>query len=329
MSTQPCAIGRFGLPSLVFFSLAIFFPAVGRAAPLKEARVTRVIKDVKLLPNAAAPRPAAVNDDVRDDTAVRTGTESRSELTFPDQTLARLGANTIFTFEKGTRSMELTDGAMLLRVPKGAGGATIRTAAVTAAITGTTVLMEHHKGGQSKFVVLEGTARISLNSSRESKVVEAGEMVAVGPNDSTLPDPFKIDLARLMETSALINDFPPLASVDLISREVTQQEAEQSAEAPEESSAGQSNFTNVIDKVALRTDAENPLESPTPCQPDSHAHTDNNSDADDYANANDHADANRHADTNRHAHAYADRDANADADRDADAHDHTLPDADA
>jgi ferric-dicitrate binding protein FerR (iron transport regulator) len=133
---------------------------------------------------------------------VRTGDESRSELTFPDQTLARLGANTIFSFNEGTRSMELGSGAMLLRVPKGAGGAQIRTAAVTAAITGTTVLMEHHRGGQTKFIVLEGTARITLKGSGQTQEVEAGEMISVGPSDTFLSEPFAVDLARLMDSSA-------------------------------------------------------------------------------------------------------------------------------
>ena len=122
-----------------FFILGAILAAFANAnaAELKEARVTQIVRDVKLLPNAAPARPAVVNDPVRDGTAVRTGVESRTELTFSDATLARLGANTIFSFTEGTRNLELTDGAMLLRVPKNAGGAKINTAAVTAAITGT------------------------------------------------------------------------------------------------------------------------------------------------------------------------------------------------
>ena len=101
------------------------------AAQLKEAQVTQVVKDVKLLPTGAAARPATVNDEVRDGIAVRTGVDSRSELKFTDQTLARLGANTLFSFSEGTRNLNLQDGAMLLRVPKGAGGAKINSAAVS------------------------------------------------------------------------------------------------------------------------------------------------------------------------------------------------------
>src|SRR6266550_198382 len=67
------------------------------AAQLKEAQVTQVVKDVKLLPTGAAARPASVSDEVREGTAVRTGVDSRSELKFSDQTLARLGANTLFS----------------------------------------------------------------------------------------------------------------------------------------------------------------------------------------------------------------------------------------
>src|SRR5437762_10111258 len=124
----------------VIFGIAVSMPA----AQLKEAQVTQVVKDVKLLPTGAAARPAAVSDEVRDGTAVRTGVDSRSELKFTDQTLARLGANTLFSFTEGTRNLNLQDGAMLLCVPKGAGGAKINSSAVTAAITGTTVMVETH-----------------------------------------------------------------------------------------------------------------------------------------------------------------------------------------
>ncbi|PZR74867.1 MAG: hypothetical protein DLM52_08685, partial [Chthoniobacterales bacterium] len=152
------------------------------AEQLKQARVTQVVKDVKLLPEQAAPRPATVNDEVRDGTAVRTGTESRTELTFTDQTLARLGANTIFTFAEGTRNLDLKDGAMLLRVPKNAGGAKIKTAAITAAITGTTVMLEYHPRSYVKFIVLEGTGRMYLPGHiGESVLIKAGQMLIVKP----------------------------------------------------------------------------------------------------------------------------------------------------
>jgi hypothetical protein len=106
------------------------------ADELKEAKVTQVIQDVRVLPSNASPRPAAVNDDVRHGTAVQTGVQSRSELTFKDQTITRLGEKTIFSVGEGPRTIDLGSGQFLLSVPKKVGGAKVKAGAVTAAITG-------------------------------------------------------------------------------------------------------------------------------------------------------------------------------------------------
>ncbi len=175
--------------------------------------------------------PPKLSDEVRNGTAVRTGEESRTELTFSDQTLARLGANTIFTFDQGTRNLELSGGAMLLRVPKNAGGAQIHTAAVSAAITGTTVMLEYHPNAYIKFIILEGTGRIFRKDHvGESVLLHAGQMLIVSPKAANLPDPVDVDLERLIKTSALLSgDFATIPSLTLIERAIqvqTQQKAE-------------------------------------------------------------------------------------------------------
>jgi FecR-like protein len=106
------------------------------ADELKEAKVTQVIRDVRVLPSNASPRPATVNDNVREGTAVQTGVQSRSELTFKDQTITRLGEQTIFSVGEGARTIDLGSGQFLLCVPKKAGGTKVKAGAVTAAITG-------------------------------------------------------------------------------------------------------------------------------------------------------------------------------------------------
>ncbi|MDQ6861167.1 MAG: FecR domain-containing protein, partial [Verrucomicrobiota bacterium] len=255
--------------------LPVLLCALARLASadeLKEARVTRIIHEVKLLPSEAEAHDAAVNDTVRKGTAVRTGVESRSELTFSDLTIARLGANTIFSFEEGTRSLDLGSGAILLRVPKGAGGATIKTAAVTAAITGTTVMMEYHPGGVSKFIVLEGHALLSLNGKPgETREIGAGEMIAVDSNATSLPDVITVDVGRIMESSALVIDFSPLPSLQLIDDVHQQQSAETRLFAQNNVAnggvvPGTETITRLSDIVSQRTDASPPpsFESPTP-----------------------------------------------------------------
>jgi hypothetical protein len=106
------------------------------ADELKEAKVTQVIQDVRVLPSNASPHPAAVNDDVRHGTAVQTGVQSRSELTFKDQTITRLGEKTIFSVGEGPRAIDLGSGQFLLYAPKKAGGAKVKMGPVTAAISG-------------------------------------------------------------------------------------------------------------------------------------------------------------------------------------------------
>src|SRR6266480_3990926 len=248
------------------------------AAQLKEAQVTQVVKDVKLLPTGAAARPASVSDEVREGTAVRTGVDSRSELKFSDQTLARLGANTLFSFAEGTRNLNLQDGAMLLRVPKGAGGATISSSAVTAAITGTTVMVETHaltkknKNSYYKFIVLEGTARLYLPGRLgESTLVKAGQMIIMRADSKTIPEPVDVDIGKITRSSLLVIGFStPLGSEALIAFEKTKQnEQKSSGQLYETNLMIYGGGTNVVladpNTVDVAVSAEsNAAQSPTP-----------------------------------------------------------------
>jgi hypothetical protein len=190
-------------------------PSIGAGS--KEARVTQIIREVKLVPADKAAREAALNDKVSEDTGVRTGGDSRSELTFPDLTITRLGANTIFSFNKSGRTANVETGSILLRVPKDSGGGSIRSSAVTVAVTGTTVIFEGSRGGRSKLITLEGSSRVSLKRNpKEFRKVLAGQMIDVPAGATTLPMPVNVDLNQIMRTHPLITDFKPLPSQPLI-----------------------------------------------------------------------------------------------------------------
>lgn len=191
---------------------------VGNAlASSEDAHVTRIIRDVKLLPAQAKPRPALLNDKVSDGSGVRTGDQSRSELTFTDLTIERLGANTLFSFSRAGRSVHLDSGSLLLRVPKDSGGASMSTSAVAVGVTGTTVILETTRAGRNKLTVLEGGARVSLNKNRsESVYVHGGQMEDVPAGATKLPPPVNVNLSDIMKHHPLITDFGPLPSRDLI-----------------------------------------------------------------------------------------------------------------
>jgi hypothetical protein len=203
-------------------ALAIWFPKEVSADELKEAKVTQVIQDVKVLPSNASPRPAAVNDNIRQGTAVETGVQSRSELTFKDQTITRLGEKTIFSVGEGARTIDLGSGQFLLYVPKKAGGAKIKMGPVTAAITGTTVLGNVNPSGVTTFIVLEGGACIYLDSVGQSIFVGPGQQLTYDPIANRLEDPVDVDLNQVL-TSPLIKDFRRLPSAPLIEETIQNQ----------------------------------------------------------------------------------------------------------
>ena len=228
MKSSFCGFARMAFVRLGLLLLASFLiMSSAGAAGLSEAQLTRIIKEVKLLPVQAAARTAALNDSVNNGTAVRTGAESRAELTFKDLTITRLGASTIFSFNEGTRNLDLGGGAILVSVPKDAGGAKITTAAITAGITGTTVLLEVHRNNYSKAAVLEGVMLVALpNDPAEWVKLHAGQMIVVPPNAKKMPKPVTFDLKVLVESSPLITEFSPLPSAPLIAEEIARQQAD-------------------------------------------------------------------------------------------------------
>ena len=130
MHIQP----RFSL-TIAALAFASWLPNQVSADELREAKVTQVVQDVKVVSSGSAGRPVVVNETVRQGNAVQTGTQSRSELTFRDQTITRLGEKTIYNVGGG-RTLELGSGQFLLYVPKRAGGAQVKMGPVTAAISG-------------------------------------------------------------------------------------------------------------------------------------------------------------------------------------------------
>ena len=219
MSRNTCLIG--GVAAGCIFSLQQLV-----AGPLTSAEVTKIINRVGVIDPAKGNHSAMIREVIKDDLGLQTGEKSRSELLFQDNTLTRIGAETFFSFKIGTRDMTLEKGSMLLQVPKGLGGAKIHTTTVTAAITGTTIMMEYIPHRHIKVLVLEGSLRLSRNGTfGDSIVLRPGKMVIMRPDAKKIPDPVDVDLAHIVKTSTLVNfpDSPPLPSIALIQAAINDQ----------------------------------------------------------------------------------------------------------
>ncbi|HEU0209032.1 MAG TPA: FecR family protein [Candidatus Udaeobacter sp.] len=243
------------------------------SASESQARVSQVIQDVRLLEPHGAPRPAAVNDKVTRDMGVRTGVQSRAELVFPDLTLTRLGANTIFSFKEGSRELDLTSGAVLLQVPPNQAAVKVNTAAITAAVTGGTALLS--TGPPTKFMVLEGTGTFyPVGHPERTVIVHSGEMMMMEAG-KRMTKPEKFDVKLVLKTSGLIKNFPPLQNLPLVMTVVDQQIAEQLAGATNQPLAR--NLVDVIGTtdqnsnsnpvILVRNSTPTPTPSPVPPTP--------------------------------------------------------------
>ena len=208
----------------IALGLANWLPNQVAAADFGEAQVTQVVQDVKVVPAGAASRPAAVNETVTKGNAVQTGVQSRSELTFKDKTITRLGEKSIFNVGRDGRTIDMGSGQFLLYVPKRAGGAKVKMGPVTAAITGTTVLGQVYPSGIVEFTVLEGSACLSLDRVGQTLQVNAGQMLVYDPIAMRLENPVEVDLQQELN-SPLVTGFRPLPSSGLINETIESQRA--------------------------------------------------------------------------------------------------------
>ncbi|NIP94294.1 MAG: hypothetical protein GWO24_12900, partial [Akkermansiaceae bacterium] len=90
-----------------------------------------------------------------------------------------------------------------------------RTATVTAAVTGTTIMMEYFLEKWVKIIVLEGrlVTWVEQNGKKSrQKTIKAGQMVVLKATDTRMPSAVDVDLQRLLETSGLASQeiFGPL-----------------------------------------------------------------------------------------------------------------------
>jgi hypothetical protein len=209
-----------------FCVVAIALPICAKGAAPKATRVTAVLHDVLLLPPDATFRRASLNDELRDGTAVRTGRNSRTELSFDNWVVARLGTNALFSF-RNRSDCDLVQGAVLVQAPKGVKSITIHAAGAAAVMSGATAVLQYHPG-VFKLLVLEGTCRLYRPGHLgDSVLVQPGQMVFGNPN-APLTDPADFDVDRFMKTCRLIVNFRPLPSEKLIATASQQQQREKS-----------------------------------------------------------------------------------------------------
>lgn len=194
-----------------------------QGAPLAQGTFTEIIRNVNKLGPGGEAVPANLNETLKAPERVRTGADSRAELTAPDNTITRIGANTVFAFDTSQRVLHLDRGSVLFHAPKGAGGGTIKSGGASAAVLGTTIIVSATPGGGFKLIVLEGTAKATLDNGNTAEL-KAGQLVFVLPGGEAFSETLTVNLGKLAANSQLVSGFShPLPSITLIDAAIHQQ----------------------------------------------------------------------------------------------------------
>ena len=214
-------MNAYTFPAHLAFSL--FLCVTVQASAFKSASVTETVNDVFIIKGEKSV-PAKINDQIRATEALKTGKKSRASLQFADQTIARVGANSVFSFKDDTREINLQTGSVLFHSPSGKGGGQIRTAAATAAVTGTTIIVVATANGGFKMIVLEGTGKITMPNGYSTDL-KAGQLSFIMPGMTEPPRVIEFNLGDLVKGSQLVNGFGDgLASTQKIENEVKAQD---------------------------------------------------------------------------------------------------------
>jgi hypothetical protein len=233
---------------LVIVSVLCVCPSVLWGADLSQAVVRQKVNVVTVAPRLGAKAEPAVQGGILyDQNVVQTGTASKAELEFADRTRMRMTANAIFTFDTKTRTMDHTQGAVLVSKPTDSGPIEVRSGAISGGITGSTVFLSttplpngkagptrsRRKGSTTIVGMLEGKirggARWTDSAGREHSTpfrLGPGELL-VARSDAP-PRVAQFDLPRFLKSSPLVTGFnSPLPNAAALERAVADYQADE------------------------------------------------------------------------------------------------------
>ena len=236
------------LAPLVMVTVLCAGASVLWGADLSQAVVRQRVNIVTVAPTLGAKAEPAVQGAILyDQNVVETGAASKAELEFADRTRMRMTANAIFTFNTKTRTMNHTQGAVLVSKPTDSGAIELKSGAISGGITGSTVFLSTtpltsgkaghtrstRKGSTTVVGMLEGKirggARWTDSSGREHSTpfrLGPGELL-VARSDAP-PRVAQFDLPRFLKSSPLVTGFnSPLPNAAALARAVADYQADE------------------------------------------------------------------------------------------------------
>lgn len=179
---------------------AVPAPAVGG----RVAQVTRAFHEIQVVTPGAASRKAVPGEFLEGSFRIEAGEDSRCELALPREGMLWIGGSTGVSVDTRKLQMRLERGAALIRFPAG-GSRPIRLGDTALVGKGASAIVEYGAGAYVKVIALAGSVRFFLPEHfGHSRVLRPGEMVILEPSPRAIPESVSIDLARLVNSSALV-----------------------------------------------------------------------------------------------------------------------------
>ena len=209
--------------ALSFCLSAVVIASSTHAADFKQSKITQVVNEVQIITVDQTRINAEVDDIFKIPDILRTGPASRAELVAKDDTVTRVGANTVFSFDPASRTIDLKEGSLLFHSPHGKGGGSIHTGSATASVLGSTLIVSATPDGGFKVICLEDDVEITLSNGRHQRL-SPGQMTFILPGSDHLAPIILFKLDDLTMHSLLVTGFiHPLPSMPLIVREINRQ----------------------------------------------------------------------------------------------------------
>jgi hypothetical protein len=194
---------------------------------------------------------AVLNDKIESNTQVGTGEQSMCELSLDDKSVTRIGANAVFSFTEKERLVKCDKGTFLVSKDPETETITVTTGSITAAISGSTVVLDV-KDDATHIAVAETTKGVIVTDKNgKSMTLQSGEGISATPNGMTSSTPRSVDVKDLTSSSPLFTEkgLAPLANDALIKGVASAQETAKAQ--------GMSFTSEINDIVANRTSAAN------------------------------------------------------------------------
>ncbi len=210
--------------TILLGAIAALAPILSTAATIDRAVFTEVVNNVRVIePVTKKTGGARVQEEFNAPNILRTGADSRAEMIASDQTVTRVGQNTVFSFEPNSREVNLEKGSILFQSQSGKGGGTIKTPSASAAVLGTTLIVTTTKNGGFKVLLVEGKGRVKAGDG-SVRTLTGGQLVYALPGGK-LSNVFEFRLSQQVGASKLVSGFKkPLPSAGKIAAAIAKQE---------------------------------------------------------------------------------------------------------